>query len=195
MNLGGFPMTDAGDCLRMAVAFIDEAYGQRLESAYLLSRAVAGAATASDEQAVCATQLQWWHEELERLCAARPAERVGLEEDTPTFTREWLVDAERQLVGPPPEDEASHRVTGFRRYGSALMLAVGPEVREAAGSAIRETSVALYALFLGTGGFDQIVAALEKPELQHDPRPRNLPRLFGTRRRPGGARHPCHRGQ
>ena len=60
MNLGGFPLTESGDCLRLVVAFADEAYGLRLEAANALSQAVFGAASTSDEPAVCAAQLEFW---------------------------------------------------------------------------------------------------------------------------------------
>lgn len=154
MNLGGFAMTDAGDCLRLAVAFVDEPYGQRLEATYLLREAVAGAATTSSETAVCATQLQWWRDELERLIAGEPrhpaaqqfAERIATDADTLRFASEWIVDTERLLIGPAPEDTASHRITGYRRYGASLMLALTPELRASCAPVVRDVAVALYAL-------------------------------------------------
>ena len=154
MNLGGFAMTDAGDCLRLAVAFVDEPYGQRLEAANLLREAVAGAATTSSEAAVCATQLQWWRDELDRLVSGEPkhpvaqqfAERIGADVDTTQFAAEWLVDTERLLFGPVPEDTVSHRVAGYRRYGASLMIALTPEMRATCAPVVRDIAVALYAL-------------------------------------------------
>ncbi|MEM1438858.1 MAG: hypothetical protein AAF545_13065 [Pseudomonadota bacterium] len=154
MNLGGFAMTDAGDCLRLAMAFVDEPYGQRLEAAYLLREAVVGAATTSSETAVCATQLQWWRDELDRLVAGEPkhpvsqqfAERIGTDADTMQFANEWIVDTERLLFGPAPEDTASHRIAGYRRYGASLMLALTPETRASCAPVVRDIAVALYAL-------------------------------------------------
>lgn len=154
MNLGGFPLSESGDCLRLVVAFADEAYGQRLEAAHTLATAVVGAATTSDEAAVCAAQLDWWREELERLqggAARHPAaqalaQRVTVDADAAGYLAEWIVDAERRLFGPAPEDVASHRAAAFRRYGSMVALAIEPRLRETATPAIREAAVALYAL-------------------------------------------------
>lgn len=149
-------MSDAGDCLRLAVAFVDEDYGQRLEASYLLREAVVGAATTSDEVSVCATQLAWWRDELERLVAGEPrhpatkhfAERIAIDDETLVFAREWLVDTERMLYGPQPEDVASHRISAYRRYASWLMLALPADVRVTSGALVREIAVAFYALDL-----------------------------------------------
>lgn len=154
MNLGGFPLTESGDCLRLVVAFADEAFGQRLEAAHTLSQAIIGAASTSDEPAVCAAQLEWWRAELERLesgSAEHPAaqalvEQVAIDGDTVAYMTEWIVDAERRLFGPAPEDEASHRAAAFRRYGSMVTLAVEPERRTATTPVVRDAATALYAL-------------------------------------------------
>lgn len=154
MNLGGFPLTESGDCLRLVVAFADEAYGQRLEAAHALARTIAGAASTSDEPAVCAAQLEWWREELGRLeggnarhpAAQALAERIEIDGDMAGYMAEWVVDAERRLFGPAPEDEASHRATAFRRYGSTVALAVDPAMREATIPVVRDAAAALYAL-------------------------------------------------
>lgn len=154
MNLGGFPLTESGDCLRLVVAFTDEDYGLRLEASHALARAIGGAASTSDEPAVCAAQLEWWREELDRLEAGNArhpaaqafAEHVAVDGDAPRYMAEWIVDAERRLFGPPAEDEASHRAAAFRRYGSMVVLAIEPGVRAAAIPVVRDAAAALYAL-------------------------------------------------
>lgn len=154
MNLGGFPLTESGDCLRLVVAFADEDYGQRLEAANTLSQAVFGAASTSDEPAVCAAQLDWWREELGRLeagTAKHPAAEAfakhhAFDADTAGYLAEWIVDTERRLFGPAPEDEASHRAAAFRRYGSMVTLAIPADLRDATTPIVRDAAAALYAL-------------------------------------------------
>ena len=154
MNLGGFPLTESGDCLRLVVAFADEAYGLRLEAANALSQAVFGAASTSEEPAVCAAQLEWWRGELERIgtgTARHPAaeafaRHVTVDADASDYMAEWVVDAERRLFGPAPDDEASHRAAAFRRYGSMVTLAIEPGLREATTPVVRDAAAALYAL-------------------------------------------------
>ncbi|MEO1320805.1 MAG: hypothetical protein AAFV30_09590, partial [Pseudomonadota bacterium] len=48
--------------------------------------------------------------------------------------------------GPAPEDTASHRIAGYRRYGASLMLALTPETRASCAPVVRDIAVALYAL-------------------------------------------------
>ena len=154
MNLGGFPTSDAGDCLRLAVAFMSETDGARLEATFALARAVAGAATTSDDPGVCLTQLEWWRQELERVAGGEPrhpaaqafVDRVGVDDDIAALTAEWLVDTQRRISGPVPDDHSGHRVAGFRRYGCTLLLAARPEVRATSAPLLRDAGVALYAL-------------------------------------------------
>ena len=138
----------------MVVAFADEPYGLRLEAANALSQAVFGAASTSDEPAVCAAQLEFWREELDRLeagAAKHPAaqalaEHIDVDADAAGYMAEWIVHAERRLFGPAPEDDASHRAAAYRRYGSMVTLAIDPAMREATRPAVRDAAAALYAL-------------------------------------------------
>ncbi|MEM7765303.1 MAG: hypothetical protein AAF290_14645 [Pseudomonadota bacterium] len=129
----------SGDILSFSAIFLPPEQGTLLRAVFSMRNHVLDSAGTSAEQHICQTQLAWWQEELDRLCAGearhpasqRLAQLLMATDRTRELMQEWVVLAQRMISQQSPVNATDWQIDAYRHYGAALQIAFAADAQPA----------------------------------------------------------------